>query len=290
MSQQRKVYYEFIQVDGTRRTSITPALFTPRNRLKRVHQLDITFEAVTEIHIGSGVKGMKGRGVDGLIHLAMRDATGTLYIPGSTIKGVVSTNYLALSGSSEETSECFGTTVRRRGRGPAVSKVFFSDAKPQGPVQPCWRGINRPWTPSLSKRSCIKVYTAKAPSTKPYGKVECIPPGILLRTSILGVEMRSHELGGLLMSLGLAPGEQGMKLGFLKIGYGKPQGMGLLRVQPNNSLFRIKTVKNLTVEEKETPLLSSTCLKLMREFVDKGRREDRDVMDVWGKLFGGIGR
>ncbi|MEM2865487.1 MAG: RAMP superfamily CRISPR-associated protein [Candidatus Bathyarchaeia archaeon] len=281
-------YYEFIPVDGTRRVAVSKEVFTTRNRFDHIALLNLSLEAKSELHVGSGMKSIErvGRRLLPILE-ALRDSSGMPYIPGSTLKGVMSTNYLALSGSIEEVSECFGTSQARSNcYGPLVSKLFFSNAVPESEVKPIYREVRMAWQPNIRRSRHVKIYTSKAPQTAPYGKMECIPRGTRLKTSIVGINLRDYELGGILMALGLAYVGGKVEARPLKVGYGKPQGFGSLQVDPDRSTLDEREIALLTLRGVETSKLSSPdCAELIKVFAEEGGRRGRDVSNIWRKIF-----
>jgi CRISPR/Cas system CMR subunit Cmr4 (Cas7 group RAMP superfamily) len=153
--------------------------------------------------------------------LHYRNGFNKLVIPGSSFKGVVSTNFLALSGSIEATSNLFGATKKQA----VISKAFFSDLIPVVDVQPVEAEVQRQWLPRRTRRNHVKVYVRKAPKTQKAGYIECIPKGTILIGEIVGLNLKRFEVGGILTSLGY-----GFERVRFKIGYGKPQGFGQMEL------------------------------------------------------------
>lgn len=284
----RSQYYEFIPVDGTRRIAVSKEIFTTRGRFDHIAFFNLSFEAKSELHVGSGMKSInKVRGHPTPVLKALRNRVGTPYIPGSTLKGVVSTNYLALSGSIEEVSECFGTSqTRSDSYGPLISKLFFSDAVPETKVKPVFKEVQRAWKPRIPKPKHVKMYVSKAPQTTLYGDMECIPKRTRLKTSIVGINLRDYELGGVLMALGLTSVDDKIEAKPLKVGYGKPQGFGRIQVDPDQSILDKRKIVLLTLKSIEANKLSSpSCAKLIKAFVNKGRKRGRDILSIWRRIF-----
>jgi CRISPR/Cas system CSM-associated protein Csm3 (group 7 of RAMP superfamily) len=282
-------YYEFIPVDGTRRVAVSKEIFTSRGRFDRITLLNLSLKAESDIHVGSGTKSIErigGRLIP--ILKALRNGSGMLYIPGSALKGVVSTNYLALSGFIEDVSECFGTSQARSGYyGPLASKLFFSDAIPESSVEPVYREVQRARRPTIPKPKHVKIYTSQAPPTTPYGKMECIPRGTLLKTKIVGLNLRDYELGGILMALGLAPADGRMEAGSLKVGYGKPQGFGKIQVDPDRSTLDERKLDMIILKGiGANKLSSSRCARLIEAFINQVERRGRkEIHAYWFKIF-----
>ena len=238
-------YYEFIAVDSTRRF-----VLHPDNRLtpaeKNIYVFRPEFVTVSELHVGSGMKSVEVEGNTVVItSLHYRNGYGKLAIPGSSFKGAVSTNFLALSGSSELTSNLFGATRKQA----VISKVFFSDLVPAGNVMPVRVKVQRQWTPRKSKRGHVKVYVKKAPKTRDAGYLECIPKETIVGGSIIGYNLKPEEVGGILESMGY-----GFENAYFKIGFGKPQGFGqmrLINVEVNRVILDGLSLKERKVDENE---------------------------------------
>ncbi len=227
-------YYEFVPVSSTQRTSTSPE---SRLKLKNVYSIEFTFEAKTHVHVSSGIKKLikKGNRYEILLQ-QYRNSSGLPVVPGSSLKGVVSTNFLALCGDAEMTANLFGASRIKA----VISKVFFSDMCPQKDdvveVE-----VLRQWRPNRRKGRHVKFYVRKPPRTANYGLLECIPAGSVLRGKVTAYNLSKFELGGLLMSMGF-----GIDGAVFKIGYGKPQGFGqmipveakILEVKPDDLKFK----------------------------------------------------
>ncbi|MEM4735818.1 MAG: hypothetical protein QXS20_08910 [Candidatus Thorarchaeota archaeon] len=286
-------YYDFIPVDGVNRVSIPWDIFESRGKIRDVHMFDLFFVTLTETSVGSGEKGYDDEDQK-LILRALRNSSGRIIIPGSSMKGVVSTNYLILTGSCKETSECFGTSAqgwidrkneKNSSYGPAVSKVLFSDLVPTEENDDR-REIQRAWPPPPGKNGHVKIYTGIAPPTTAYGDIECLPKGVLLSTTIVGTELSSYELGGLLMSLGCFPKDDMMVAGIMKVGYGKPQGLGRIRLDVDRSHYRRCAVSLTGLRSVlDVPLNSPECMKLVRGFARMVIARERALFEYWKKIF-----
>jgi len=265
-------YYEFIPVDSIRRFVVAPD-----NRLnpeeKNVFLFKPKFKAITELHVGNGMKRVTIKGNDAVITLLhYRNGLGKLTIPGSSFKGVVSTNFLALSGSIEATSNLFGATRKQA----VISKVFFSDLTPIEDVKPVEVEIQRQWLPRRSRRNHVKVYVKKAPKTQKAGYMECIPKGTILTGEIAGHNLKPFEVGGILASLGYD-----FEHVRFKIGYGKPQGfgqMGLLDVDIYEIVMDGFTFRKQKLSEEEK--------KHFREhFEEFCQKRKRNIAEIAEKVF-----
>lgn len=265
-------YYEFIPVDLTRRLVVTPD-----NRLnpeeKNFFLFKPKFKAVTELHVGSGMKKVEIKGNEAVITLLhYKNGLGQLTIPGSSFKGAVSTNFLALSGSIDATSNLFGATKKQA----VISKVFFSDLVPIEDVRPVCVEIQRQWSPRMSKKNHIKVYVRKAPKTQGAGFVECMPKGTVLSGKIAGHNLKRFEVGGILASLGY-----GFEHVRFKIGYGKPQGFGQMELL-NVDTYEVITDGLTFMESKLSEEEKRNFVGSFKEFCQK---RNRDVQKIAEKVF-----
>ena len=278
-------YYSFIPVDTTRRVPVPAPLFTSREKLTHIHVLEIEMLTKTPVHIGSGLKDAVARkGEKTFVKLlGIRNAMTSLYIPGSSLKGVVSKNYLALSGSAAHTSELFGTTARgRRGkgaaRGPCMAKIFFTDAVPTQSIEPIYVQVERPWTPRQGRPRHIKVYSGERQPTVPYGEIECIPSNTPFRTQVFGIETTDFEVGGILAALGLKVMGETTKSKPIKIGYGKSQGLGQLEVDLDHSEIRYLSISGFVLrEEMKSKLNSPDASKFIQSFIKECQKIGRKV-------------
>jgi CRISPR/Cas system CSM-associated protein Csm3 (group 7 of RAMP superfamily) len=212
-------YYEFVPVNSTLRRL---RQFDSRLKYENMFIIKPKFRAKTDLHVSSGKKKLVKREnrFEVLLH-HYKNAKEVPVIPGSSFKGAVSKNFLALSGDSEITANLFGATREKA----VISKLFFSDLIPEGEVKLKKVEVLRPWKPRRGKRGYVKFYTGRAPKTERYGLMECIPAGTVLGGKICGYNLRELELGGLLISMGY-----GIQNAVFKIGYAKPQGFGQLQL------------------------------------------------------------
>ncbi|MHA1208627.1 MAG: RAMP superfamily CRISPR-associated protein [Candidatus Freyarchaeota archaeon] len=285
MSWIARAHYKFIRVDSTRRQRISDDVFTKRNTLKNIYLFELQFTTLTETHVNTGEKELIEEKEPEIVMLQyLNNTEGEPIIPGSSLKGVISTNYLALTGSSELTSELFGSD-----RHPAISKVFFEDVELLQPVKLKRMKIKRAWKPTHKISRSVKVYTSKASLTQDYGYMQCIPRGTFLFTTIRGIGLRDYEVGGLLMSLGLHVEDNRVNTKMLKIGYGKPQGFGQIKVNPENSKLVTVEFAGLTANKKQKGALSQpeTIGNYLNSFREEIRRREpnRDLDKISEKLF-----
>ncbi|MFN3384495.1 MAG: RAMP superfamily CRISPR-associated protein, partial [Archaeoglobaceae archaeon] len=207
-------YYDFVPVDSTTRKVEE---IESREKFKNLFLIEPSFKLKSNLHVSSGDKRLISKeGQYSILLLHYRNSEGFPVIPGSSFKGAVSTNFLALTGKSEMTANLFGATRNKA----VVSKVFFSDLRPEKKdvreVEVC-----RQWKPTRSKRGHVKFYIRRAPKTAKHGFLECIPAGSIVRGKVIGYNLNEIELGGLLVAMGF-----GLENAVFKIGYGKPQGFG----------------------------------------------------------------
>lgn len=276
-------YYEFIPVDDTRRRAIPKDKFTPRDYIKHIHTFNLQFITESPLCIGSGEKGYREKVI--LKHL--KNAYGEMVVPGSSLKGMISTNFLTLSGSDSLTSNLFGTSQTGRGRfqGPAISRIFFSDAIPNDSIAPQMAKIQESWPPRSRKSRHVKIYTSQAPDTSEYGVAECIPKGTALSTRIVGNSLNEIELGGILMSLGLVPNRD-TPSGILRMGYGKPQGLGMIRINPQESQISTASLKDgIPHAERDESFLNKETIQCMNKFLNMGMNKGRDINEHWKTIF-----
>lgn len=284
-------YYDFIKVDSTRRGKIPDSLFIDRRELVNIYLFELQLTTISDVHVSTGMKELQENGVPEIVmvqYLNNKDNKPT--IPGSTFKGLASTNYLALSGSIDLTSELFGSD-----RNPAISKVFFEDVVPLEDVKMKLVKVKRAWMPRRRVQKSVKVYTSKAPPTADYGLMQCIPKDTLLSTTIRGVGLRDFEVGGLLMSLGLNIQNNGVNAGVIKLGYGKPQGFGQLKLVPEKSRILSLDLKRLTglanaIKSQESLSEAKIVDKYTKKFIDEVKKKDskRDLGQIFQKIFVGI--
>ncbi len=210
-------YYDFVPVDSTFREV---EKIESREKFKNIFLIETSFKLKSDLHISSGDKRLVSKGGHySILLLHYRNSEGFPVIPGSSFKGAVSTNFLALTGKSKMTANLFGATKDTA----VISKVFFSDLKPEKKdvkeVQ-----FFRQWSPRRSKKGHVKFYVKRAPKTKEHGFLECIPSGSTVRGKVIAYNLDEIELGGLLVAMGF-----GIENAIFKIGYGKPQGFGQMQ-------------------------------------------------------------
>ncbi|MEQ9715153.1 MAG: RAMP superfamily CRISPR-associated protein [Candidatus Asgardarchaeum sp.] len=231
-------YYEYIPVTNVHRVRIPDSIFSSRSKIENIYKISMKYKAVSRVHIGSGKKDFLEK-ENKVLFKHIRDARGYLFLPASSIKGVVSTNFLAICGSAELTSEVFGTTADKA----TISKVYFYNIYPQGRNLLEIVEIEKLWSPKPPKNNVVKIYISKAPETDIAGKIETLKVGTIFQFKLFGINLSEIELGTLLLSLGYNPSSKNRK--FLKIGYAKPKAFGLL--QP---LDETLVIEKLEITEK----------------------------------------
>jgi len=259
-------YYDFVPVDSTLRSVEKPE---SREKFKNFFLIEPSFKLKSDLHVSSGDKKLVyENGNYSILLLHYRNSEGFPIIPGSSFKGAVSTNFLALTGKAEMTANLFGAT----GKKAVISKVFFSDLKPEKKelkkVEVLWQ-----WKPKICKYRHVKFYTQKAPRTRKYGLLECIPSGSVVKGKLVAYNLNEIELGGVLVSMGF-----GIENAVFKIGYGKPQGFGQMHpldvkvyeVRPEGFEFK-----------KETKNARDSIEKFKKEF--EGR-----ILEYSKKIFAGV--
>ena len=261
-------YYDFVCVDSVRRYVLNPDMRLS-SEVKNVVVFSFSFRAKTPVHVGSGMKEVRHRG--GQVEVVLkhyRNGFGRLVIPGSSFKGAISTNFLALSGSMEDTSNLFGATKRIA----IISKVLFSDLTPDSD-KVVEKDVLRQWSPRKGKRNCVKFYTGRAPKTEYYGKLECLPEGSRLDGEVVGYNLKPYEVGGLLASAGY--GFEGV----FKIGYGKPQGFGQMKLEKAS----VKLVKIRGFKIKEQKFEAENLDEFLHAFEE--RYSKRKIREIARKVF-----
>jgi CRISPR/Cas system CSM-associated protein Csm3 (group 7 of RAMP superfamily) len=270
-------YYEFVPVNSTLRRL---RQFDSRLKYENMFIIKPKFRAKTDLHVSSGKKKLVKRENRFEVLLQhYKNAKEVPVIPGSSFKGAVSKNFLALSGDSEITANLFGGATRERA---VISKLFFSDLIPESNVKTREVEVLRQWKPrrgkdrgSSANGGYVKFYTGRAPKTERYGLMECIPAGTVLGGKICGYNLRERELelGGLLISMGY-----GIQNAVFKIGYAKPQGFGQLQLI-DVGLSEIEFDGRSFIERKREP----------DEFAEKFRQKyGNRIKEYAGIVFRGI--
>jgi len=267
-----KEYYKFVSVRSTFRR-LQESDIDSRLKYENMFVVKPKFRAKTDLHVSSGKKKLLKVGDKFEILLQhYKNSEGTPVIPGSSFKGAVSTNFLALSDDSTLTANLFGATREKA----VISKLFFSDLIPEGEVKLKKVEVLRQWSPQRimkNKNRYVKFYTGRAPKTERYGLMECIPAGTVLGGKICGYNLKEIELGGLLISLGY-----GIQNAVFKIGYAKPQGFGQLQLI-DVGLSDIEFDGRSFIERKREP----------DEFAEKFRQKYGDrIKEYAGIVFRGI--
>lgn len=259
-------YYDFIPVDSVQRSVRNPE---SRENLKKLFLIEPSFKLRSHLHVSSGEKKLVSRGGwYTILLLHYRNSEGFPVIPGSSFKGAVSTNFLALTGKMEMTANLFGATKDKA----VISKVFFSDLKPEKKDHKEVE-VLRQWKPRRSRKRCVKFYVKKAPPTKRYGLMECIPSGSVVKGKVTAYNLDEIELGGLLVAMGF-----GIENAVFKIGYGKAQGFG--QMQPLD--VEIYEIKLEDFEFKKKAMEA-------KDSIEKFKEEFKDRISNFAKIiFAGV--
>ncbi|MHA1339631.1 MAG: RAMP superfamily CRISPR-associated protein [Promethearchaeota archaeon] len=270
-------YYDFIKVNNSRRGSIPKNIFKRRDSFEDLYQMDVTFKVIKPTTVLSGEKTILN---DKLLYKIIRNSKGEPYLPGSSLKGVVSQNYLALVGEGYKVSELFGTTYRRS---EAISKVFFYPVQIKGSANIKNYKIERAWTPKRSRYNSVKYYFRRKPSSPKIGFIEAIPENTLLKTKIVGCPLEIHEIGGLLLSLGINVHNQSSYISSnLKIGYGKPQAYGQIKVEN----VTINKINMHYLKIQKVTLKDEDLIKYIIEFKKfVNQLNSRNIDQIFNNLF-----
>ncbi len=200
--------YDYIEVDNTNRVRIS----SPKDRGILNNTYKIIFKLITSspIHVGSGRSKLK----DSKIIMEFSRSKKTLVIPGASLKGAISTNYLVLSGSGNKTSELFGTTSESA----YISKVFVDDLKILNKKLGL-RIVGKAFPPRKKMRG-VKYYP-QGTITKSKYLLEVLKENTELFGKIIGYQLSELEVGGLIASLGVIFNNKRLEKWNFKMGYGK---------------------------------------------------------------------
>ncbi|MEM4581539.1 MAG: RAMP superfamily CRISPR-associated protein [Candidatus Korarchaeum sp.] len=208
--------YKFVYVGETKRQK--NRRYEKHSSIREVHRIGISLITESPVHVGSGRAQPHS---DGPLMLNTRSREGELIIPGSTLKGVVSHYYLALTADIESTSNLFGFPGY-------MSRALFSDSLPVECVKPDIVEVVPSWKPKMFKRRHIKIYRSDMGLEMGRGIfLECIPKGTTLRSEVLIINPIEGETAKLLLAMGYVPGNVKVFL----LGFGKPKGLGKVRVK-----------------------------------------------------------
>ncbi|MHA1301041.1 MAG: RAMP superfamily CRISPR-associated protein [Candidatus Helarchaeota archaeon] len=243
------VHYDFLKVNSTRRIKIPEILFTSRSDFKNIYQMILRFKVETPIHIGSSIERWDFKQND--LILENYRSNNEIRIPGSSMKGITSFNYLALTGNNAMSSELFGSTIGN----PSISKVFFNDLKIISPnFNPNLENVDRMYRPRKRKPRHVKFYVRRINGGRRahHGKIESIGRNIKLKTTIEGIGLKEFEVGGILMSLGAYSNESNqLKSKPIKIGYAKPQCFGRLLLLIDNIEIYQYVINNFIIKKSK---------------------------------------
>jgi hypothetical protein len=218
--------YTCIEVSGLDKDTFFDKRFADHLTFKSMFTLKYELETLSPVRVGGR---FEFQGND-IVLSTLRHAEGKLIVPGSTIKGVVRTNLLAVSDDTSLLSKLFGSTKN----GALAGRVFLSYLS-SNKGEPEIHKIPRMFNP----RPCIgvKIYKTDLPgldSTNASYNVECIPPNSKLTGSAVIYNAKEEEVGAILSSLGVGVANE---VGVFKLGYGKPFGMG--KVKPVIDSFEL---------------------------------------------------
>ncbi|MHA1380383.1 MAG: RAMP superfamily CRISPR-associated protein [Candidatus Helarchaeota archaeon] len=273
------VHYDFIKVDNTRRIEIPQYLFTRRNTLEKCYQITLNFKVQKPIHVGSGTKDWDF--TKNILILKNYRSADDIRIPGSSLKGLTSFNYLALTGRAALASELFGST---RGKA-AISKVYFNDLIiSSGNKNPVKKDVDRMYRPRNRRPNHVKFFVRRAPKTSYYGKIETYSEQSILTTNISGIGLELYEVGGIVMSLGAYLDKNGnMNSRAVKIGYAKPQCFGRMQLIPDKISIDIIKFQGLSIIHESLSNVSSLLVSFI-EYMNKLLKYEK-IMDRFNKLF-----
>jgi CRISPR/Cas system CSM-associated protein Csm3 (group 7 of RAMP superfamily) len=229
--------YKFIQVNGIKRRMVRG--YIPHSSFREAHRIQVFLRTESPVHVGSGEIGL----YENLPLLLNARLDGKLAIPGSTLKGVISHYYLALTGDISSTSSLFGFAHKRA---RYMSRALFSDSLPESPVEPKIIGIGPSWQPVRRKMGKIKLYRndIEFKEEKKQYYLECIPQGTVLKADIVVFNPVKMETAKLILSMGHTSHDSKIFL----LGFGKPRGLGKIRV----SNLRVLSVDSLGKEKEIT--------------------------------------
>ena len=271
-----------IKVDNTERVAIDKDKITPRLDVAKITEFRLTLTNKTHLHVGSGKKELDHQ-ANLVKHLHYRNGYNVPVIPGSSMKGYLSTAYHALTGSAEKTSLLFGTT-----RGTAIiSKVFCRDATPINSVTMEWVDMDDAWKPKRGRRDEIKIYDRKRGFGRTIAQLEAFPPKTKFHSRIVLYSNKADDIAGILTSLGYVlqdPTNKDSPLisrGFL-LGYAKPLERGLLKLVPEESYIGIVSVSL----KPETKWYKITAFdKYVRKFITNKLNPNENPKQLLDALF-----
>lgn len=217
---QEMAYYQFIKLKDIVRREPPNLIRDPRLRHDiirgKLKILELQIDTTTPVHVGTGKYETHtlSNGLRVPLSKAFKDSQGNLYIPASTLKGVISHYYMAYTKSSAETAKLFGAPGY-------MSRILIEDAKPVNRVEPKIVLVDASWRPRIYKPNHIKIYLPQRlkyskPET-PVKALECIPQETSLKTRITIVNPLPNEVETL---------EKALTENTVLIGYGKNKGLG----------------------------------------------------------------
>ncbi|RLG82668.1 MAG: hypothetical protein DRO40_07055 [Thermoprotei archaeon] len=245
-------YYKFISVDQTSRIKMLN--YEGHDKLGECYQIYLELSTITPTHIGSGDLQIDESGLP--LSLNARDSKGNLIIPGSSFKGVIAHYHLAIFRQQKLTSSLFGFPGY-------MSRVLVDDIRPKSYIEPKKIFVDASWTPRKSEPGKIKIYVSKIRYIKSkYALVlECIPEGTDMNAEVTILNANEDELAQILLALGVAPNTTETFL----IGFGKPKGLGKMKVK-NFSIRRI--YNDLKIKKVNRDTIYSKLEGLFKKYED----------------------
>ncbi len=241
--------YKFIKVDGVKRGTRNKV---PHSSLREAHKIRASIRTESPVHVGSGEIEL----YEGLPLFLNARRDDKLLIPGSTLKGVISHYYLAITGSISSTSILFGFPGY-------MSRALFSDSFPEGQIEPQILSVGPSWQPRRREFGKIKIYRSDIEfkeETKQY-YLECIPKGAILHTDITVLNPLKMETAKLILAMGYNPQEPKILL----LGFGKPKGLGKIRI----SDLKVFSLDSLGREREITEEIMKDVNNAFQELKDR---------------------
>jgi len=227
-------HYYFVYVGGKIKR-ITPTITSILNKgiqhsiLSNFFEINVEFETKLPVHVGTGEIDCSFEEKRNQCYCVRKHVkkNGYLIIPGSTVKGVLSTYFLALFKDNYEVSFLFGAPGYQS---RVIVEDFISESKPVIEESP------KQWKPHRYKPGSIKLY-------KPVDKyhdhekilcLECIPKDATIKGKIIVLNSNEEEVAKIILALGYMPKEEkehSYQMGYLMIGYGKGKGFGKIMLK-----------------------------------------------------------
>lgn len=235
-------HYFFVEIDSfPKRRRVK---FISHSVYKENYIIYYKIKTLSPVHVGSGLfKVYNNR----LLSVNAHSIQGKLIIPGSTMKGVIAHYHLAVIRNTAKTSSLFGYPGY-------MSRICFEDVKPDRTnISAKIVDVDMSWQPRKKppKQNMIKLYRPSLKKTK--GKtvqyLECIPEDTIMSSRIIIINSSLEEVTEVLLSMGYAYN------GIILIGYGKPKGLGKVRVE--DVKVECSTSPSFSLTDKTKEVLSS---------------------------------